>query len=108
MPRKIEDISSCVSEVLKEYDRDIWACVEIMKKWKSIGGGLKPKSVSLKDGVLRISTYDSVLRNFLTVSGQKVIEKINREILKEDLVKKIEVFGVNIPIYKRFSTKLKK
>lgn len=108
MSKKIEDISSSVSFVLKDYDKDIWACVEIMKNWRFIGGKTKPKSLTLKNGVLRISTYDSALRNFISVSEQKIIHKINKEILKEDVVKKLEVFGVQVPIYKRFSTKLNK
>lgn len=106
--KKIQDISSQMSSFLKDYDRDIWACVEILKNWKQIGGKTKPTRISLKDGVLKIGTYDSTLRNFLTISGQKVIEKINREILKEELVRKIEVFSLQVPIYKRFSGKLKK
>lgn len=107
MPRgvKIEDISSTVSSVLKDYDKDIWACVEITKNWKMIGGKIKPKNITFKGGILKISLYDSALRNYITLNEQKIIQKINKDILREDLVKKIEVFGVQIPIYKRFSFK---
>ncbi len=105
---KIEDISSSISSVLKDYDREIWACVEIVKNWKSVGGKTKPKNISLKGGVLKMSFYDSALRNYITINEQKIIQKINKDILKEDLIKKIEVYGVQVPIYKRFSYKMNK
>lgn len=106
--KKIENISSILSQILKDYDREIWACTEIMKNWNKIGGKSKLKNISLKNGVLKIISYDSAFRNFVSIAKPKIINKINQEILKEDIVKDIQVFGSEIPIYKRFSKKPKK
>jgi|GEM_PF-871696 len=105
--RKIADISSALSDILKEYDKEIWAEFVISSNWSKIAGKKrKAYSLKLRGGILRISTPDSTLRNFLLNQKKFVLDKIN-EILGEKMVNDIEVFGISQPIFKMFSQKLK-
>lgn len=105
--RKIADISSALSDILKEYDKEIWAEFVISNNWSKIAGKKrKAYSLKLRGGILRISTPDSTLRNFLLNQKKLVLDKIN-EILGEKMVNDIEVFGISQPIFKMFSQKLK-
>ncbi|MFZ8803762.1 MAG: DciA family protein [Candidatus Calescibacterium sp.] len=105
--RKIADISSALSDILKEYDKEIWAEFVISSNWSKIAGKKrKAYSLKLRGGILRISTPDSTLRNFLVNQKKFVLDKIN-EILGEKMVNDIEVFGISQPIFKMFSQKLK-
>jgi hypothetical protein len=62
--------------------------------------------LKLRNGVLKISTPDATLRNFIINQKNYVIDRIN-EILGEKIVNEIDVFGVDYPVFKMFSHKLK-
>lgn len=96
------DAKTAFGNFLREYDREMWAEFKIYENWKKIGGRRKVNSIRLKDGVLRITTYDSTLRNFLTFNKRNVIQKIN-DILGDNMVNDIFVSGVSFPIFRKFS-----
>ena len=96
------DAKTAFGDFLREYDREMWAEFKIFENWKKIGGRRKVNSIRLKDGILRITTYDSTLRNFLTFNKRNVIQKIN-DILGENMVNDIFVSGVSSPIFRKFS-----
>ncbi len=104
--RKFSDLSSALSDFLKEYDKDLWSEFVISSNWSKIGGRRKFSSLKLRGGVLKISTPDATLRNFIINQKSYVIDKIN-EILGEKIVNEIDVFGVDYPVFKMFSRKMK-
>lgn len=104
--RKFSDLSSALSDFLKEYDKDLWSEFIISSNWSKIGGKRKFSSLKLRNGVLKISTPDATLRNFIINQKNYVIDRIN-EILGEKIVNEIDVFGVDYPVFKMFSHKLK-
>ena len=104
--KKILPLSSAISDFLKDYDKELWAEFKISQSWSKIGGRRKFNSLKIRKGVLKISTYDSTLKNFLLNQKNMILEKINKEILGENLVSDIQVFSLETPIFKRFSTKI--
>jgi len=104
--RKFSDLSSALSDFLKEYDKDLWSEFVISSNWSKIGGRRKFSSLKLRGGVLKISTPDATLRNFIINQKSYVIDRIN-EILGEKIVNEIDVFGVDYPVFKMFSRKMK-
>jgi hypothetical protein len=105
--KKIVSLSSAISDFLKDYDKELWAELMISQNWSKIGGRRKFNSLKIRKGTLKISTYDSTLRNFLLNQKNMILERINKEILGENLVSDIQIFSLEVPIFKRFSTKIR-
>ncbi len=103
--RMVKDLSSALDEFLRDFDRDIWVELMIHRNWQKIGGKRKPSSIRFKDGILKISAFDSTLRNYLIINKERVLNVIN-EILGSQIVNDIEVFGGQTPIFKMFSSPL--
>ncbi len=98
------DLDLALMNFLKDYDEEIWCEFILMKNWKKIGGRRLPTSIKLRNGVLRIVSYDSTLRFFVECNKSRIIKSAN-DVIGKEVVKDVVVQGVEIPIFKKFNSK---